>query len=145
MAVQDVRACDQRGRHTTTERRLLALPSGALVVDNPGLREVGLWVDEEAAAQEEDDYDDLEALALHCRYRSCQHGNDGGCALRAAVTAGELDEDRLRNYLKLLSEAERLVDRKSVRARREARIQGKKFAKLRKRLNQGDKQKFQRD
>jgi ribosome biogenesis GTPase len=91
---------DGKGRHTTTERALLPLPSGACVIDTPGLRALA-FADVELAA-----FSDLEALGRDCRFRDCRHEREPGCALRAAVDEGRLDAERLAHYLKLRAELE---------------------------------------
>lgn len=90
------------GRHTTVRRELLALEGGALVIDNPGMREFGLLAGEAGVAA---GYADIEALAVQCRFRDCGHGDEPGCAVRAALEAGTLDAVHYRNYLKLRAEA----------------------------------------
>lgn len=94
-----VRAGDDRGRHTTRARSLFRLPQGGCVIDTPGLRSLKPDLDEERLAAS---YDDIGALAAHCRYRDCTHGEEPGCAVREAI-----DADRLRNYHKLLRDAKR--------------------------------------
>ncbi|MCO4748126.1 MAG: ribosome small subunit-dependent GTPase A [Proteobacteria bacterium] len=105
--VQDVRSQredDDRGRHTTTRRELLVLPDErGLVLDTPGIRAVG--VDSSAAVRMS--FADIEALAERCQFRDCGHASEPGCAVQAAVEEGELDHERLRNWEKLLREAER--------------------------------------
>jgi len=96
-----VRVDDERGRHTTTHRELFALPSGALVIDTPGLREVQLWASEEAVDAA---YEEVEALAAQCRFRDCAHGEEPGCAVRAALETGELDPGRYAGWRKLRRE-----------------------------------------
>jgi ribosome biogenesis GTPase / thiamine phosphate phosphatase len=103
-ATSGIREHDAKGRHTTTSRQMFALPSGAWVIDTPGMRELKLGA---VAAAVSEVFDDLEALARSCRFRDCQHRTDAGCALHAAVAAGALDERRLASYLKLQREAER--------------------------------------
>lgn len=100
-SVGHVRA-DGKGRHTTTQRSLLRLPSGALVIDTPGMRELGLWDDATATA---DAFEDIGALAAGCRFRDCAHDAEPGCAVRAAVTDGRLAPTRLESYVKLAREA----------------------------------------
>jgi ribosome biogenesis GTPase / thiamine phosphate phosphatase len=106
-AVQLTRAArddDAKGRHTTTQRSLHVLPDGALLVDNPGLRELTLAdVDVRAAAV----FDDIDALARRCRFRNCRHEAEPGCAVRAAIGAGRLDPRRLESYVKLAQEESR--------------------------------------
>jgi ribosome biogenesis GTPase / thiamine phosphate phosphatase len=92
---------------------VFALPSGAWVMDTPGMRELKLGSMEAAVSTV---FDDIEALARNCRFRDCQHGDDAGCALHAAVVDGRLDPRRLSSYQKLQREAERASQ--SVRERR---------------------------
>ena len=110
-----VRAQDERGRHTTTHRALLTLPQGGCLIDTPGMRELKLTGTEDVADQV---FDDIEELALNCRFRDCHHRTEPGCAVRAALACGHLDAARLGNYLKLLDERERagmtLATRKDV-------------------------------
>ncbi|MBS0433060.1 MAG: ribosome small subunit-dependent GTPase A [Proteobacteria bacterium] len=99
MATAATRASDDRGRHTTTHRALLLLPSGACLIDTPGMRELKLTGEEGL-----DVFADIDALATRCRFADCGHGNEPGCAVRAAIDAGELDAARFTHYLKLDSE-----------------------------------------
>ena len=96
-----VRASDSRGRHTTTHRALLALPSGACLIDTPGMRELKPTGEEVLDIA---GFADVEALTTQCRFRDCAHGGEPGCAVEAALEAGTLDAERLRNYLKLSAE-----------------------------------------
>jgi ribosome biogenesis GTPase len=102
----DLRARDGRGRHTTTVREMFALPSGALLVDTPGLRELAVWTDAGAVAAA---FDDVGVLAAGCRFRDCAHGPEPGCAVTGAVASGALDAGRLEDYRKLLREQARLA------------------------------------
>jgi ribosome biogenesis GTPase len=101
MTTAAIREDDARGRHTTTHRELILLPSGALVLDTPGMRELGLWDAETGLAAA---FSDVETLAADCRFGDCQHGNEPGCAVQAALTDGRLDADRWRSYQKLQAE-----------------------------------------
>jgi ribosome biogenesis GTPase len=112
-ATSGIREHDAKGRHTTTSRQMFALPSGAWVIDTPGMRELKLGAMEDAVSAV---FHDIEALTRDCRFRDCRHRNDAGCAPQAAVAAGRLDQRRLDSYLKLLREAERAGQ--SVRERR---------------------------
>jgi ribosome biogenesis GTPase len=96
-----VRASDDRGRHTTTYRELIPLPSGGLVIDTPGLRELQLWAEGTGL---ERTFADIESLAVGCAFRDCSHQREPRCAVRAAVDAGELDASRFTSYLKLQAE-----------------------------------------
>jgi ribosome biogenesis GTPase len=91
-ATAAVREDDSRGRHTTTARRLFLLPAGGALIDGPGIRELQLWDTGDAL---ERTFSDIEALARGCRYRDCGHTGEPGCAVAAAVAAGELPADRL--------------------------------------------------
>ena len=95
-----VRAGDDRGRHTTTHRALIALPSGTCLIDTPGMRELKPTGEEDVA----ESFADIEALAAQCRFRDCRHAKEPGCAVRAAVERGEIDAQRVANYLKLGAE-----------------------------------------
>ena len=96
---REVREKDQRGRHTTTHRELLILPSGGLLIDTPGMREMQLW-----DGNVEETFGDIEALADGCQFRDCKHDREPNCAVRAAVQAGTLPEARLASFHKLQQE-----------------------------------------
>jgi ribosome biogenesis GTPase len=103
MKTGEVRASDSRGRHTTTHRALLPLPSGACLIDTPGMREL------KPTGEEKPDravFADIDALAEQCRFRDCKHEREPGCAVRAAIEAGTLDPDRVANWRKLMDEVE---------------------------------------
>ncbi|WP_232221179.1 ribosome small subunit-dependent GTPase A [Luteimonas sp. J29] len=106
-----VRGRDARGRHTTTHRALIPLPSGACLIDTPGMRELKPTGEEDLG----DGFADIEALAAGCRFRDCRHQAEPGCAVRAAVEAGELDPGRLANYHKLRGEVAGAADRLASR------------------------------
>ena len=105
-------AADGTGRHTTTHRELVRLPSGALAIDTPGLRELQFWDGDLSAA-----FDDIEALAADCRFRDCAHAREPGCAVLAAVDNGTLALDRLRSWRKLQRELEAIAARTDHRLR----------------------------
>ncbi len=102
----EIRAGDDKGRHTTTGRSLHLLPEGGLLLDSPGMRELQLSDCDEGVATL---FEDLEELALQCRFSDCRHQGEAGCAILAAAERGELDERRLANYLKLRDEQARLA------------------------------------
>ena len=128
MKTGEVREHDARGRHTTTHRALIALPSGACLIDTPGMRELKPTGEEELA---DGGFGDIEALAGQCRFRDCAHQKEPGCAVRAAVEAGTLDAGRLANYLKLRDEVAGAADRLATRLaqKSDARVQGKALNK----------------
>jgi ribosome biogenesis GTPase len=96
-----IREDDDKGRHTTTSRSIHLLPSGGLLLDTPGMRELQLA---DCAKGVEETFSEITNLANQCKFKDCQHNSEPGCAVRAAIAAGELDERRLVNYLKLLKE-----------------------------------------
>jgi ribosome biogenesis GTPase len=112
----DVREGDQKGRHTTIARELLELPSGALLIDTPGLRALALWEVDEGIAMA---FADIEELSGGCRFRDCTHSEEPGCAVRDAVDAGELDARRLDSFHRLQREMEHLAAKKDARLRAE--------------------------
>ncbi|WP_181351297.1 ribosome small subunit-dependent GTPase A [Thalassobacillus sp. CUG 92003] len=101
----EVREKDERGLHTTTHRELFALPNGTYVIDTPGMRELQLWGD---ATHVDTTFSDIDELSEQCKFRDCQHHQEPGCAVIAAIEAGELTSERLKNYQKMLREVERL-------------------------------------
>ena len=105
-----------RGRHTTTARELVRLPGGALLIDTPGMRELGLWADDEGLDRT---FDEIEALAARCRFPDCGHEHEPGCAVRAAVEAGTLDSRRWESFLKLKRELRHLELKKDEKTRRQ--------------------------
>lgn len=104
MDIGDVRHSDERGRHTTTRRQLFTLPNGAALIDTPGMRELAM--DNEAASAEAA-YPEMAALAEACRFRNCDHDKSAGCALQAAVAAGEVSEADVAAFLKLRNRVQR--------------------------------------
>lgn len=100
-ATNTVREHDSRGRHTTTHRSLLTMPGGGCLIDTPGMRELKLTGEEDLAAAS---FTDIEALAESCRFADCRHGNEPGCAVRAALEAGTLDPARWESFCKLRDE-----------------------------------------
>lgn len=99
-----IREQDSRGRHTTTARHMFALPSGAWVIDTPGMREIRLGAVEAGIRTA---FADLETLARQCRFGNCSHHGDAGCALESAAAAGTLEARRFNSYLKLQRETAR--------------------------------------
>ncbi|KOX03014.1 ribosome small subunit-dependent GTPase A [Streptomyces sp. NRRL B-3648] len=116
MDVQAARDVDGKGRHTTTTRNLLALPSGGVLIDTPGLRGVGLFDAEAGVGQV---FSEIEELAESCRFHDCAHEAEPGCAVRSAVENGELPERRLVSYRKLVRENRWIVAKTDARLRSE--------------------------
>ena len=101
LATQEVREDDQRGRHTTSHRELILLPTGGVVLDTPGIRELQLW-----DADLEQAFGDVEEIARRCRFSDCAHDREPGCAIRDALADGSLALDRWQSYVKLQRELE---------------------------------------
>lgn len=121
LATAAIREDDARGRHTTTGRAMHRLPAGGWLLDTPGMRELQLV---DVADGIDAVFDDIAALAQHCRFKDCQHEGEPGCAVQAAIADGRLDPDRLRRYRKLLAE-----DRFNTESLAERRARGKAFNK----------------
>ena len=116
MDVSGIRESDSRGRHTTTHRELVMLSCGAMVIDTPGMRELGMWDVSEGLGQA---FPDIEKYAATCRFNDCRHENEPGCAVREAIEKGELDESRLESYRKLRTEAKYSDDKAGYRRQKE--------------------------
>ncbi len=133
-AVQDtfaVREDDSRGRHTTTRREMFVLKGGGVIIDSPGMREVGLWGDE---AGLEGAFSDIEAVASRCRFKDCGHASEPGCAVRAALEDASLDPDRFESYLKLQKELRWAAAREEGRLSLEEKRRWKTISKFQKQL-----------
>ena len=102
MAVSGIREDDAKGRHTTTHRQLITLKSGVMIIDTPGMRELGMWEVSEGLG---DAFSDVEVFVGKCRFSDCSHTSEPGCAVRAAIEAGELDPGRWERYRKLKEES----------------------------------------
>ena len=102
MAVSAIREDDSKGRHTTTHRQLIRLQSGVMIIDTPGMRELGMWDVSEGLDQA---FADVESYLGKCRFSDCKHEREPGCAIRAAIEAGQLDISRWESYQKLSEEA----------------------------------------
>ena len=127
MAVSAIREDDSKGRHTTTHRQLIRLKNGVMIIDTPGMRELGMWDVSEGLA---DAFSDVEAFLGKCRFSDCSHGKEPGCAIKAAIAAGELDAARWESYRNLQAEA---VDRDEMLRRKREWSKGvAKFTKQRK-------------
>ena len=122
------RTIDERsgeGRHMTSHRQLVQLPSGGMIIDTPGLREAQLWEGEDALGNL---FEDIEQLALTCRFADCQHRTEPGCAIKAALVDGSLDTGRLESYRKLQRELRSIAARSDARLRQDERRKWKQIA-----------------
>ncbi len=115
-ATAKVRSSDGKGRHTTVARELVSLPDGGVLLDTPGLRALDMIDAREGIASA---FDDIETLAASCRFSDCGHGSEPGCAVAAAVAAGELPAERLASWHKLQREAQVAAMKSDVRLRNE--------------------------
>lgn len=126
MATQAVREVDSRGRHTTTHRELLLLPTGGLIMDTPGMRELQLWASAEDVAGA---FDDVDEFAANCRFADCHHDREPGCAVRAAILAGELDEERFISFGKLMREQQRFEAQQDANIVRQQKDRNRRFTR----------------
>lgn len=118
------------GRHMTSHRQLIELPSGGMIIDTPGLREAQLWEGEDALSGV---FQDIEDLALQCRFADCSHDTEPGCAINAAIADGSLDPDRFRSYRKLQRELRAVAAKSDARLRAEDRKKWKQISMAAKR------------
>lgn len=132
---RDVRVADHRGRHTTVARELVPLPGGALIVDTPGLRSVGMWDSADGLDQA---FSDVTAHAEGCRFRDCTHTDEPGCAVVAAVESGDLSARRLESYRELSAEIRHVTEQMDARARSERKRQDKLLARTIRRYYRSD-------
>jgi ribosome biogenesis GTPase len=131
--VQDVSDHQSRGRHTTTHRELIVLPTGGILIDTPGMRELQLW---NGSGNLSGTFEDVEELASRCRFRDCRHDGEPGCAVREALEQGQLDPARYENYLKLQKELRFLTLRQDQGASMAEKARWKTIHKMQKRLKQ---------
>jgi ribosome biogenesis GTPase len=99
---QPIREKDGRGKHTTTRRELIVLENGAIIIDNPGMRELGVILNESGLG---DTFNEIDELADKCKYKDCTHTVEAGCAVLEAVERGEISEERYNNYIKIFKES----------------------------------------
>ncbi len=122
--VGEVRETDAKGRHVTSHRELHLLPNGGMIIDNPGVRSLGLTAQGEGV---DSLYADIDELTYHCKFSNCGHETEPGCAVLAAMRSGDLSDDRWRGYLRFVDEqldAQRRAHDKDIAAhfRREAAV-----------------------
>lgn len=124
--VEAIREDDSRGRHTTTSRELFVLKNGALLIDNPGMREIQLWGDEQGLSEA---FEDVQSFACKCRFGDCTHTHEPGCAVREAIESGKLEPQRLESFFKLQKELRHLQRRRDEKLDRIERDKWKSIAK----------------
>ncbi|WP_243110030.1 ribosome small subunit-dependent GTPase A [Clostridium sp. E02] len=118
MPVKEIREEDSRGRHTTTHRQLLMLPNGTIVIDTPGMRELGMWEITEGLCEV---FADVEKYIGNCKFSDCKHETEPGCAVKAAMERGELSLERWESYLKIKHDAKYAADRSTFLRDKDAR------------------------
>ena len=123
--ILDVRSGDDRGRHATTHRRLFPLPSGGVLIDTPGIREFQLWEANEPRGV----FDEMDQLAMSCRFRDCRHDSEPGCAVKQAIDDGILDAQPLANARKLNRELDHVGRRRDLAPQREEQQRWKRNRK----------------
>ena len=132
-SVQAVRQGDDRGKHTTTHRELIILPSGGLLMDTPGMREIQSWTGDEGL---QETFADIKSLAMQCRFHDCRHEQEPGCAVQEALVDGTLDYQRFLNHQKLQKELNYLTRKQDQRA---ALVEKEKWKKIHKSLRKHPK------
>ena len=127
-AVGKIREKDSKGKHVTTSRELIMMPNGGMLIDNPGLRELQLWSSELGISKT---FEDIDELSRQCRFTNCTHNTEPGCIVKKAIEIGQISQERVDSYKKLLREQEYLNNRKNTYEKR------KKDRKLGKIYRQG--------
>lgn len=130
MNVGEIREDDSRGRHTTTHRQLIMLKSGVMVIDTPGMRELGMWDVNDGLSET---FSDVEKYFGNCKFSDCKHQTEPGCAIKAAIESGELSLERWNSYVSLKSEI-KFSDDKAGYLRQKEQC-GRNIAKMNKQLN----------
>ncbi|GAA0340362.1 ribosome small subunit-dependent GTPase A [Bacillus carboniphilus] len=132
--VQDIREGDDKGRHTTTHREMIVLPSGGILIDTPGMREFQLW---EAGDSLEQGFQDIEELKNRCLFRDCQHKSEPNCAVQAAIENDQLDPKRYESYIKLQRELAYIERKNDQKAHLEEKKKWKNISKSQKKMYKG--------
>lgn len=123
MKTSAIREDDSKGRHTTTHRQLMELPSGAVIIDTPGMREIGMCDVDEGI---DETFDDIKELECQCRFSDCRHDSEPGCAVKTAIENGSLTWERLALYQKLHDESSKAAKMKQIALQRKQINKGRK-------------------
>lgn len=126
LATREISGWNQRGKHTTTHRALFVLPSGGIFIDTPGMRELA---PAEGETGLEKAFEEVYALAAACRFGDCQHEDEPGCAVQAALQAGTLDPDKFENYGKMKRESA-YFEASTAERHKKAKNQGKMYKRI---------------
>jgi ribosome biogenesis GTPase len=124
MRVTEIGLYKDKGKHTTTHRELAAVPGGGMIIDTPGMREIQLWEGSEGVSEL---FEDIEQLALECKFSDCKHDSEPGCAIKDALEKGEITQDRLKSYKKLLNEIGYFERKQNIRAKLNEKKRWKKI------------------
>ncbi|MBQ4638281.1 MAG: ribosome small subunit-dependent GTPase A, partial [Clostridia bacterium] len=125
MTVNGIREDDDKGRHTTTHRQLVMLKNGSMIIDTPGMRELGMWDVSQGIGEA---FDDVEAFLGKCRFSDCKHQSEPGCAIKAAIAEGKLSQERWESYNNLKNEAKYSDDKEAFLRQKQQR--NKNIAKI---------------
>lgn len=125
MEVSDISLYKDKGRHTTTHRELMIVPGGGLIIDTPGMREIQLWEGGEGLSEL---FEDIEKLALECKFSDCKHESEPGCAIQAAINNGIIEEERFKSYKKLQNEVNYFARKQNKKAQIEEKKKWKKLS-----------------
>lgn len=131
MKVNDIREDDSKGRHTTTHRQLIMLENGTMIIDTPGMRELGLW---DVGEGLNTTFQDIEDIATKCRFRDCSHTSEPKCAVKEALKSGELSNERWNNYIKLKKEARYAERKENINIMLKEKLKQKEINKFQKSL-----------
>lgn len=134
MKTSGIRESDSRGHHTTTHRQLVKLESGAMIIDTPGMRELGMW---DISVGLGEAFQDIETLILQCKFSDCTHKNEPGCKINEALADGTLSEARWKSYLKLKKEARYSENKQNYF--QEAKAFGKTIGRIQKQIKKGNR------
>jgi ribosome biogenesis GTPase len=131
MKISSIREDDSKGRHTTTHRQLIMLSPGAMIIDTPGMRELGMW---DVSDGLDVAFSEIDELSKNCKFRDCSHEKEPGCAVKAALESGELTKERWNNYIKLKKEARFAQRKEDISIRQKDTAYFKSISKLQKQL-----------
>jgi ribosome biogenesis GTPase / thiamine phosphate phosphatase len=134
MKVNSIRDDDSKGRHTTTHRQLIMLQNGTMIIDTPGMRELGMWDVSEGL---DTAFADIEELSDKCKFRDCKHQCEPGCAVKEALESGELSKERWENYIKLKKEARFAERKEALDMRLKEKARQKSISKFQKEFQKG--------
>ena len=132
MKVSDIGLYKDKGRHTTTHRELALVPGGGLIIDTPGMREIQLWEGSEGLSEL---FEDIEKLALECKFTDCKHESEPGCAVKDAIKKGEITEKKFKSYKKLLNEVSYFERKQDIKAKLNEKKRWKKISQEAKKIS----------